>query len=390
MRHYSDTEERRLRTQSKVREWTRSGLLTTQQAAQLEPELRVDLRRTNMFLRITLIVFTALIVGGAEGFVLVTSGVSRALPVAIVTGVAAMVCLAAAEVLVGSFRLYRFGVEEIFAAGGVALLSLSVMQFWDVVRSDRVDLDVVVALAVAAAGGFGLYRRFGFVWAALACVCCAAGIPSELSRMSAGLQRGVAASIFGIAFAVARSKRLRDGDEWPGDEYGVMQAVAFAGIYAVLNLQLLSHAGFSFRGRMDGWFYWFTWAATWVLPAGGLVMSLRDKDRPLLVVSLAMAIVTLVTNKPYLGWTRHTWDPMLLGVALIAVALVVRRWLSSGPDSARYGFTARRIVKGKDPMLTVLSAAPFPAQPHTPPAAPPANTGFDGGRSGGAGAGGSF
>ena len=29
------------------------------------------------------------------------------------------------------------------------------------------------------------------------------------------------------------------------------------------------------------------------------------------------AILTLITNKPYLGWQGHTWDPMLLGALLI-------------------------------------------------------------------------
>jgi hypothetical protein len=103
-----------------------------------------------------------------------------------------------------------------------------------------------------------------------------------------------------------------------------------------------------------------------------------------------MAIVTLTTNKPYLGWERHTWDPMLLGAALMAIALGLRRWLSGGRDAARYGFTATRIVVGRDPVLAVLSAAPFPMKTHTHAAAPPAPSGFDGGRSGGAGGGGSF
>jgi hypothetical protein len=119
-----------------------------------------------------------------------------------------------------------------------------------------------------------------------------------------------------------------------------------------------------------------------------LVLSLREKDRPLLMVSVAMAIVTLATNKPYLGWERRTWDPMLLGALLIGVALALRRWLSRGPDGARYGYTGAKILAGRDPVLTVLSAAPFPVHPQAPAAAPPA--GFDGGRSGGGGASGSF
>jgi hypothetical protein len=120
------------------------------------------------------------------------------------------------------------------------------------------------------------------------------------------------------------------------------------------------------------------------------VLGIREKDRPLLIVSVATAILTLVTNKPYLGWERHTWDPMLLGVALMAIALGLRRWLSSGPNAARHGFTATRIVVGTDPLLSVLSAAPLPMKAHTQAPAPPAPSGFDGGRSGGAGSGGSF
>jgi hypothetical protein len=388
MRRYSDTEERRIRTRAMVREWTRSGLLGPSQAAQLETDLRVDLRQTNVFLRITLAFFTALIVGGVVGFTLVETGVNRAMPLAIVTGVAALVCIALAEMLVGAFRLYRFGVEEMLAACSVVLMGVSVSQFWHVAKGDRFDFELVAGLAVAAAGGFGIYRRFGFVWAALAGTCCAAAIPAALSRLPPTVHRAAAASIFGAVFAVARSKRLREGEEWPGDEYGVLQAAAFGGVYLILNLRVTWDGRLIFLDRIDGWFYWLTWVMIWVLPAGGLVMSIRDKDRPLLVVSLAMAIVTLITNKPYLGWTRYTWDPMLLGIALVAGAVVLRRWLSTGPEGARHGFTASRIVDGKDPLLTVLSAAPFPIKTHTHEPAPP--SGFDGGRSGGAGGGGSF
>jgi uncharacterized membrane protein YgcG len=64
-------------------------------------------------------------------------------------------------------------------------------------------------------------------------------------------------------------------------------------------------------------------------------------------VGAIVAILTLVTNKPYLGWQRHTWDPMLLGVLLIGVALFIRRWLAAGPGEIRHGFTARRL-SGKD------------------------------------------
>ena len=67
-------------------------------------------------------------------------------------------------------------------------------------------------------------------------------------------------------------------------------------------------------GAHRGMFYWFTYVVTWVLPLVGLRLGVREKDRALMDVSLVMALVTLLTNKPYLGWPRQTWDPIVLGV----------------------------------------------------------------------------
>ena len=80
----------------------------------------------------------------------------------------------------------------------------------------------------------------------------------------------------------------------------------------------------------------------WVLPAAGLWLSIRDRDRPLLAASLVMGLATLLTNKPYLGAARKPWDPILLGLLLIGTAIVLRRWLASGKDGTRDGFTPAR------------------------------------------------
>ncbi len=102
-----------------------------------------------------------------------------------------------------------------------------------------------------------------------------------------------------------------------------------------------------------------------------------------------VAVLTLVTNKPYLGWQRHTWDPMLLGVLLIGVALLIRRWLADGPGEIRRGFTARRL-SGKDKTWmnvggTALGfVSPNLVTPSPQPASPDVH--FGGGDSGGGGA----
>jgi uncharacterized membrane protein YgcG len=96
----------------------------------------------------------------------------------------------------------------------------------------------------------------------------------------------------------------------------------------------------------------------WCLPPAVLARGLRRKDRFVIAVGAIVAILTLVTNKPYLGWQRHTWDPMLMGALLIGVALFIRRRLADGPAGIRHGFTAKRL-SGKDKRWMSAGAAAF-------------------------------
>jgi hypothetical protein len=389
MRRYSQADEERIRAQTLVREWTRSKVLDPSQCARFEAELRVDVRRTNVFLRAGLALFTVLIVGASVLFVIKGFEVIREIPTAVVTGAAALACIGLAEVLAGQYRFYRFGVEEALAIGSVVLLAISGAGLISAFHSERTGEAMMVAgLLIGAAGGFGVYRRFGFVYAAVGAMACAAAIPFQLQVLP--VTRHVqAVAILAAVFAVARSKRLQYQDDHPGDEYGQLQAAAWAGLYLTLNL----HLGWGvWEAPIVGWFYWCTYVITWVMPIVGLGLGIRERDRALIDVSLVIALVTLVTNKPYLGSPRHTWDPILLGVFLAVVALGLRRWLSNGPNGERRGFTPSRILDKDSAVLTLLSAAaaampPGASQPGPAPAAEPVKPHFDGGRSGGAGGG---
>src|SRR5215475_15417551 len=114
MRRYSETDERHVRSQAET----------------LLAGCRVELRRTDVFLRVALAFFTALVVAAVVFFVLELLNLHDATGVTIVTGVASVACLVVAEALIGTFRLYRFGVEEMLVACSVILLSISVSEFW--------------------------------------------------------------------------------------------------------------------------------------------------------------------------------------------------------------------------------------------------------------------
>jgi uncharacterized membrane protein YgcG len=139
-------------------------------------------------------------------------------------------------------------------------------------------------------------------------------------------------------------------------------------------------------------FYWTTWVLSWLLPPVVLARGVRLKDRFIIAVGAIVAVLTFVSNKPYLGWPRHTWDPMLLGVLLTGVALFMRRWLARGPGGIRDGFTAARL-SGKDKQWMNAGSAVLglvTPQSITPGPQPVADVRFGGGASGGGGAGGDF
>jgi hypothetical protein len=387
MRRYCADDEERLRASALVREWTRSGLLEPAQQVALERDLQVDVKRTNPFLRAVLALFTTLIVVAAVALTVVLLGLDPddRVSMAVITGLAALGCLGLEEYLVANFRLYRFGVEEALGVSTVGLAMITGAALTSLQLGSR-RLPEITAMVLGAAGGTGLYARFGYLYAALGAIACVAAVPFQLD-VSRSVQHLLAAAAMAVILTAVRIKRVEHRDDHLGGSYGWLQAAAVAGIYAVLNQQLLWTWSSS-----TGLFYWGTYLAIWLLPCAALAVALRDKDRELLDASLALGLLTLITNKPYLGWPRQTWDPILLGAALIATAVFVRRWLASGPGGERRGFTASRLLDADRAKLSLVGTAStlIPSPGAGRPSSQPSDPAFRGGRSGGAGAEGQF
>jgi hypothetical protein len=366
----------------------RSGLIDAAQHARVAPGLQTDLRRTNRFLRLTLFGFGLMIIATGVGLVMVTAGVKDAAAAAAICFVGAAASAALAELLVGRFRLYRFGIEEACASGAAVLVAVGSGLAVDTLPAGSgTEPQLLVALVAGAAAAFAVYRRFGYVYAAIAAMVCAGLAPFALGVSLVG-QRLLAMGVLTACALTARAKHRQCGEEYPGGEYGALQAVGWLGLYATLNLQLSSLPSGSFAAP----FYWFTYVMIWLAPPVACLSAVRERDRRLLDAGLVMVLATLVTNKPYLGLSPQTWDPILLGVLLIGTAMALRRWLAAGTGGMRRGITASRILRGeKDRVAVVGTASGFreaPAGVHNAPEPNP--FAGDGGRSGGGGAAGSF
>jgi hypothetical protein len=387
MRRYTADEEQRVRRQAEVRDWARAGLLRQEQAAVLLAQLRTDLKRTNELLRAALALFTLIIASAAVALVVVSLEIHDRASIAVLCVSAGAACAATADYLVGAFRLYRHGVEEGLAIAAVLLAAVGVAE---ALGASPYFVWWRVWLIVASIAAFAVYLRFGFVYAAVGALIFAAAIPFQFQLANA-VERMLAAAIFGTTFVVARAGRGAHGDEFPGDEYASLQAAACAGLYLVLNVRIgdaTPPLGLS-APSVPPWFYWSSYAATWLISAAALTIAIRSKDRALLTVGIALALCTLVTNKPYLGMTRQTWDPMILGVLLAGGALALRRWLDAGPNGQRAGFTAARILARDRDILSALATASvaWHARHQDRPPHDASTSEFAGGRSGGAGGG---
>lgn len=380
MNLYSRADERTIRVQRLVDDWTKSGLLVPEQRTRMLPEVQVELRRTNFFLRATLFVFGYMIVNSLTGLFIVTLNLSEGATMYLAV-FAAVAFFAVAQVLVQRYRLYHFGIEESAAIASVSFFAVAASMAF------HPTFSMLQALLAATVGSFVIFRRFGYVYAGVAATILAALIPFGTEQVDT-VRRLLAMAIMLVVFFIARERRQDHDWEYPGDGYAVIEAVSWGVLYFVANLKASSW--FASPDEV-GLFYWGTYGAIWILPAIGLFLSICDRHRLLLDVNIGLALATMLSNKAYLGAEPKPWDPIVFGVLLITIAIGLRRWLASGEHGGRYGFVAHRLLASEKARLawagsaTVLAPGAPPAHTHEPPASI-----GGGGSSGGAGASGNF
>ncbi len=378
MRAYSASSEEALRARDLLKDWAGEGFLTDAQYRQIEQETVCDLRRTNIFLRLVLVLFTLIIVGAALAlfFVVFLPHAARQTTVVFLL-IFAAISYAAAEFSVIQARLYRYGIEEALAACSVGFLCAGMLEA-------RTESLVPAAGAILS---LWIWHRFGLPYAPLAAMIFIVWLPSYWTG-SHSAQHVIVAAFYAAGLLTVIAVRPRHRLTYLNGRYSIAEALLWLGIYLAINLQL-SAASLPWRwwggprttDEFSAPFYWTTWVLTWCLPPIVLARGVRVKDRFVIAVGAIAAILTLATNKPYLGWERHTWDLMLLGALLIGVALFIRRRLAEN----RHGFTARRLSgKDKSWMNAGISAFGVVATPGPPPDSPAPR--FGGGDSGGAGA----
>src|SRR5262249_37807043 len=158
---YDAADEARIRAAARVRAWARSGLLTSSQDDAIQADLRVDLKRTNRYLRFALFIFGTIVVWAAVGLSLLLFDVKQDRAIGWTAMVAGAIAFALAAFLVRRFRLYRFGIEEALAVSSVALLALGA-GFLTSVAMHGGDGPSFAACGTSAIASVAVYCLFGY------------------------------------------------------------------------------------------------------------------------------------------------------------------------------------------------------------------------------------
>lgn len=392
MRAYSASSEEARLSRDLLLDWRSQGLITPEQYQRMEQESPCDLRRTNIFLRLVLFFFTAIIIAAVVGLFFISflkHAEDQSMGVVLI--IISVFCYAAAELIVSGTRLYRYGIEEALLVFSVAFLSVGT--YMAVTRHHAPS----TVPSIAAFACLWIWHRFGLFYTFLAAMLFLAWLPAPW-QPSPSAHRAIIAITYSAGIAITAALRPRYRATYLDSQYSIAEALLWFGLYLSLNLQLLTAdllgpwwRNSQITAQSSPSFYWTTWVLIWLIPAIALIRGLRAKDRLVIAAGAITAFLTLLTNKPYLSWQRHSWDPMLLGALLIGIALFIRHWLAQKPNGIRRGFTAQRLsAKDKSWMdigVTAIGLASSTLPVSQPPSSTPApDPRFSGGDSGGAGA----
>ena len=391
---YTDEQEEKIFISSEARTWTRSGLITDEQFGIINARTNTGVSQTNVFFRILFFLFTLACVIAVVGFYLWATGIRNEVTVAWSLMAFSIPFYVLAETLVKRNSFYRHGIEEALALSSTLLLCAGFVLLMNVLKSEP-RLFILAGSLLMAASAFWVYLRFGFLYAAFIAVAALCVVPFQLS-LSPANERVALVSILMLMLWMNLRKCLPTNEDFKKEKLATIQAFLLAGIYLAVNLRLpelfriqSGHPGISDRSfaGFAPLFYWTTYVLTFLVPALGLYYGLKNRIRLIIDVSLVSAVITLATNKDYLGLKHYEWDPAILGVVMVIVAGFIIRWLIGGNNGMRHGYTARNMLKPEnygispaDLGTAVVIGEIAANQPSIQPEKP-----FSGGESGGGG-----
>jgi hypothetical protein len=396
---YTSEQEENIFARKKAKTWQHSGLISEDQLHIIESNTDPEVKQTNLFFRILFFIFTSL-TAGAIVVLTIWLGPNRSdgwvPPVLIIFGIGFYFL---AQHFVKKYSLYRHGVEEALALIAILLFCIGCWWQFNQFHFDNQSTWIIVC-SFAAITALWIHWRFGFLHALLISIAALCVIPYQLS-LSAATERSLLLLVLCLVIFISIMKDKSEIADFQKERNTIVQACLLGAIYLIVNLRLpeliivyIKHGGRILQqyAGFEPYIYWTSYVLTFFIPIAGIYSGLKSRKRLIINVSLVSACLTLATNKDYLGLKHYAWDPAIMGILLIALSIILKKWLTNGISKTRYGFTAENILQPENYgiSLTDIGAALTPSFIDSQQPTTPTEKYFAGGRSGGGGTTGDF
>jgi hypothetical protein len=338
--------------------WRQAGAIDGRALAAIEKACPDERQGVGPVFRVLLFLFTLISVGGAFGFLVMISDTSwrtDSLPVLLLFFGAGLVI--ATDFQVTRMLRARGGVEAAMSLAGIGFLAA--FAFWicdkDGWKGDHAFAAMLLVAAILLAGAAW---RWGYPLYAGAAM--AAFLWSFVAFPGARLAWIVLPLLMApILMRLSESPRLPPSHR---DSCAFALGVALAGLYTAVHLGSLDSR------LLEDWHHGkllaspilrgLSMAATALVPVIYLAIGLRSRRYVFLLLGAGTGVASLVTLRYYVHFAPLWAVLTLSGAALVAVVLVLRRYLDSSPGKERHGYTAEPLFEemGRRRMLEAGAA----------------------------------
>lgn len=342
-----------------ARAWEKAGAIDEAALEKIEAAYPDDRVRVGPVFRVLLFLFTLISAGGGFGFLLVLFDDDAFFgPFLLVFGAGAAI---ATDMLITLMRRRQGGIEA--ALSLVAVGCLIGFVGWNLFDSSSLEDEAAIPLLFLAAAL--LLAAAAWRW----------GYPIYAGAAAASLLGAAAALPYGrliwllLPLALAPwLTRWSESERLPPAHRDSWKAVLLVGLVAAYVAVHLGSFAVQFvekvGGRWEGALTsvsnpvrWLLLAGTVLLPIAYLAVGVRTRRYPFLLTGLGTGIASDIALVEYFG-LRPLWAVLLgTGALLVAAIFALRRYLESGTDKERHGFTTAPLFEDRERHLWLEAGA---------------------------------